>query len=113
MTRKKKKSPDTKTSRQAPSLGCPFPSPAPVTCLGRVLHAPAKLLGVPLVLLPHVLHLLVPGGHLLLQGALQGRQLSLPQPQLLLHPLFPLQDLLQKLPGLYQVLGKVKVEVQR
>lgn len=86
-----KKSPNTKTSRQPPSLGVlSFPSPALVTCLGCILHAPAKLLCVPLVLLPHMLYLLVTGGHLLLQGALQCCQLPLPQSQLLLYPLLPL-----------------------
>lgn len=95
------KSQNTKTSRQPPSWECPLlPAPALATCLGRVLHAPAKLLRVSLVLLPDLLHLLVPGGHLLLQGPLQGCQLTLAQPQLLLEPLFPLQDLFQKFPGL-------------
>lgn len=96
------KSQNTKASRQ-PLLrhGVPAPAaPAPVTCLGCVLHAPAKLLCVSLVLLPDLFHLLVAGGHLLLQGPLQGCQLPLPQPQLLLYPLLPLQDLFQKLPRL-------------
>ena len=62
---------------------------------------PADLL---LVLLLQLVHLLVVGGHLLLQRSLQGRQLSLPPPQHLLQ-LLPGQELLLQLRSqLHQVL---------
>ena len=63
--------------------------------LGHLLHAATELLHVGAVLLPQALHVAVVRGHLVLQHALQRRQLPLPLPQALLQTLLQLGRLRQ------------------
>lgn len=59
-----------------------------------------------LVLLPHLVHLLIVSGHLLLQGSLQSRQLSLAPPQHLLLLLPGQENFLQLQLQLHHVLWR-------
>ena len=63
--------------------------------LGHLLHAAAELLHVGAVLLPQALHVAVVRCHLVLQHALQRRQLPLALPQALLQTLLQLGRLRQ------------------